>query len=137
MLTFRVPPPRLLRSGDDADTLVGAYHRALWKNWRRRDRVLALALTGVAAATGRLCWNGRWNALSRSDIALAHAGADGPPGLDDYIGMAERKGIHRLLNPGAFPLASNPLKNKHLFAKRCRQAEIGRASCRERVCQYV
>src|SRR3546814_378434 len=38
--------------------------------------------------------------------------------------MAERKGIHRLLNPGAFPLAANPLKNKHLFAKRCRQAGL-------------
>src|SRR3546814_12727320 len=38
--------------------------------------------------------------------------------------MAGRKGIHRLLNPGAFPLAANPLKNKHLFAKRCRQAGL-------------
>src|SRR3546814_11403093 len=100
MLTFRVPPPRILRSGDDADTLVGAYHRALWKNWRRRDRVLALALTGVAAATGRLCWTGRWYALSRSHLALPPSGANGPPGLDESIHIADRKCIHPLLKPG-------------------------------------
>ena len=32
------------------------------------------------------------------------------------LSMRDRKGLHRLLNPAAFPFGGNPLKNKQLFA---------------------
>jgi len=120
MFTLRVPPPHILRDQAGEDGLMAAYHRALWTHWHVADRALALLLTGFAAAARPSRWQGRWNALSKADLGLVgHEGA-----LDDYLGMADRKGLHRLLNPAAFPLRANVLKNKHLFAGRCREAGL-------------
>lgn len=40
------------------------------------------------------------------------------------LSMRDRKGLHRLLNPAAFPAAANPLKNKQLFARIARKAGL-------------
>ncbi|QZN98586.1 hypothetical protein [Chenggangzhangella methanolivorans] len=126
MLTLRVIPPRLLfakpRGSADAD-LAALYFEALRRHWSASDRALALALSAAAAlanlpALGR---NGAWaNGWNAAEEALLE------PGLDRraHLSMAARKGVHRLINPGAFPLAQNPLKNKRLFAARCRQAGL-------------
>ncbi len=119
MFTLRVPPPRLLRDRA-GDTLMAVYHRALWGHWGPADRAIGLLLTACTGAARPSRWNGRWNALSQADLRLA----GGATMLDDYVGMADRKGVHRLLNPAAFPLRTNLLKNKHLFAATCAAAGL-------------
>lgn len=124
MLTLRVIPPRLLRAAraDRAPRdLTAFYFDALWRHWRPIDRLAALGLAGAAAVRAAFApgepsrhgWDVREHVLFRS--------------LDDFdahLGMAVRKGLHRLVNPGAYPLTLNPLKNKRLFASVCREAGL-------------
>ncbi|GBD49025.1 sugar-transfer associated ATP-grasp domain-containing protein [Methylopila sp. Yamaguchi] len=126
MLTLRTAPPRLFgwtsaRSRPPTD-LVGLYFDALWRHWSPQDRAVALALSGAAAlglAVRAPCagWRHGWDAAEQALIART---AD----PDAHLAMAVRKGVHRLLNPGAYPLVANPLKNKRLFAGRCREAAL-------------
>lgn len=124
MLTLRVIPPRLLCAGSPAPAprdIAALYFEALWRHWRPADRLAALALGATAAARGavarrpsrRYGWDVREHTL--------FAGLDD---FDAHLGMAARKGLHRIVNPGAYPLALNPLKNKRLFAARCRAAGL-------------
>jgi hypothetical protein len=72
---------------------------------------VAALLSGMSAlrCVGRPGWRHGWSA---KEHALLSGTRDG----DACFGMAARKGLHRLLNPGAFPLHANALKNKRLFA---------------------
>lgn len=124
MLTLRVIPPRLLVPRAPApNDLAGLYFEALRRHWSPADRALGLALGGAAALanlpalrSGR-AWTNGWDAAEEALLA---------PGLDRraHLSMAARKGAHRLINPGAFPLSRNPLKNKRLFMARCRAARL-------------
>ncbi|PTQ08250.1 hypothetical protein CLG96_16290 [Sphingomonas oleivorans] len=128
MLTLRVIPPRLMPPGNEgrhqANDIAALYFGRLWLHWRWRDRLIALLLaTGGMArglrgmATANPGWRNGWNMAEQALLAPAGDGAA-------HLGMAARKGVHRLLNPGAFPFAANPLKNKRLFALRCRQSTL-------------
>jgi len=97
LLTLRALPLR----GDSANTLLRAYHDGLARHWTPTQRLVGHML----AALGR----GGWSSAERRYLVDAVR--------TQGISMKDRKGLHRLLNPGAFPLASNPLKNKQLFAK--------------------
>lgn len=126
MLTLRAIPPRLMgpvRPRPPRD-LAALYFDRLWSHWGVIDRAAALglaagaALLNVGAAFSR---SGAWrNGWDLGEQALLIGATD----LEGHLSMAARKGVHRLLNPGAFPLAENPLKNKRLFAVRCRAAGL-------------
>lgn len=95
MLTLRALPGR-----SDND-LLAAYHDGLKRHWPIAERAFGRALA--------LAGQGGW---TRGEVALL------PDAVRrDGLSMKDRKGLHRLLNPGAFPLAANPLKNKQLFAR--------------------
>lgn len=95
MFTLRALPGR-----SDND-LLAAYHDGLKQHWGIGERAIGQLL----AATGQGGW-------SRAEARLLPEAV-----RRDGLSMRDRKGLHRLLNPGAFPLASNPLKNKQLFAR--------------------
>ncbi|HAF41439.1 MAG TPA: hypothetical protein DCG90_06710 [Sphingobium sp.] len=106
MFTIRAVPRR------DENSLLAAYHGGLRRHWLPGARALAHLL----ARTGR----GGWSSAERLLLpdAVRRAG----------LSMRDRKGLHRLLNPAAFPVAANPLKNKQLFAQRAEQAGLPVAS---------
>lgn len=124
MLTLRVIPPRLAFSrGSGPNDLASIYFDALWRAWTPADKAIALALAAAAALAnlpalrfGDAFANG-WDGAEEALLAS---------GLDRraHLSMAARKGVHRLINPGAFPLSKNPLKNKRLFMARCRRAGL-------------
>ena len=95
-----MPTLRALPGRGDND-LLAAYRDGLTRHWPFRRHALARLL----AATGQ----GGWTPTERHLLsdAVRQRG----------LSMRDRKGLHRLLNPGAFPFASNPLKNKQLFAE--------------------
>ncbi|WP_298398670.1 sugar-transfer associated ATP-grasp domain-containing protein [Sphingobium sp.] len=98
MLTLRALPV----SRDEGNSLIAAYHDGLAHHWSPARRLAG----HVLALAGR----GGWSAAER--LYLGH-------GIRLHgLSMKDRKGLHRLLNPAAFPLHSNPLKNKQLFAER-------------------
>ncbi|EQB31843.1 sugar-transfer associated ATP-grasp domain-containing protein, partial [Sphingobium ummariense] len=97
MLTLRALPGR----ADPGNSLLAAYHEGLARHWPLRRRMLARAL----AVAGKGGWS-RAESLLLDDAVRAQG-----------LSMRDRKGLHRLLNPGAFPFQTNPLKNKQLFAR--------------------
>ncbi|HUD93080.1 sugar-transfer associated ATP-grasp domain-containing protein [Sphingobium sp.] len=108
MLTIRAVPRR------DDNSLLAAYHAGLRRHWPCGARALAQLL----ARTGQ----GGWSSSERQLLpdAVRQAG----------LSMRDRKGMHRLLNQGAFPFAANPLKNKQLFAEVAQAAGLPvAASC--------
>ncbi|QGP79224.1 sugar-transfer associated ATP-grasp domain-containing protein [Sphingobium sp. CAP-1] len=96
MFTIRALPVRR----DGGNSLLAAYRDGLTRHWPPARRLASHAL----ALAGR----GGWSAAERLYLGDA-VRAQG-------LSMADRKGLHRLLNPGAFPLSINILKNKQLFA---------------------
>lgn len=86
---------------DGGNSLIAAYHDGLARHWPPARRLAAHGLS--------LIGRGGWSAGERLYLGDA-VRAQG-------LSMKDRKGLHRLLNPGAFPLSSNILKNKQLFAK--------------------
>lgn len=126
MPTLRIIPPRLLAQGGGPpapDDLAAFYFGQLWRHWSARDRMVAAILgCGDAAANagafaaGAGAWRHGWDARAQAMVGNASPAA--------FLDMRARKGINRLLNPVAFPLAANPLKNKHLFARRCDDAGL-------------
>lgn len=97
MLTVRALPLRD-RGGN---ALLRAYHAGLIRRWTPAQRLAGHLL----AALGR----GGWTPAERLYL--------GDAVREQGLSMRDRKGLHRLLNPAAFPLAANPLKNKQLFAQ--------------------
>ncbi|WP_020180835.1 sugar-transfer associated ATP-grasp domain-containing protein [Methylopila sp. M107] len=128
MLTLRVIPPRLLRPSAEPEPrdLTAQYFDLLWRHWSTADRAMAMALAcGEAARTAfrrREAWRHGWNAGEENLFERA-------PDRAAHLGMAARKGMHRLINPGAYPLEANPLKNKRLFAERCAVAGLRVPAC--------
>lgn len=97
MFTLRALPVRR----DGGNSLISAYHHGLARHWSATQRLVAHGLSGIGL--------GGWSPAERLylDEAVRTQG----------LSMKDRKGVHRLLNPGAFPLSSNALKNKQLFAR--------------------
>ncbi|GLK81344.1 sugar-transfer associated ATP-grasp domain-containing protein [Methylopila turkensis] len=123
MLTLRALPPRRLfaRGRPSATDLSALYFDSLWRHWSPGHRAIGLGLS--AAATARLLGAPRsdwWRGWDAAEQALLAGARD----ADAHLAMAARKGLHRLINPGAYPLSANPLKNKRLFAERCRAAGL-------------
>lgn len=102
MFTLRALPPV------DGNALLAAYHDGLRHHWSAGRRLVAR----LVAASGR----GGWCPSERRllcETVRAHG-----------LSMRDRKGLHRLLNPGAFPIEVNPLKNKQLFARHAAAAGL-------------
>ena len=113
MLTIRAVPPR------DENSLLAAYHGGLRAHWAAPERALSQGLVRM----GR----GGWSAAERKLLpdAVRRSG----------LSMRDRKGLHRLLNPAAFPFIANSLKNKQLFATVAAQADLPIAPCCDPVAQ--
>lgn len=126
MLTLRAIPPRLMgasRTRPPQD-IAALYFETLWRHWEPLDRATAIGLAAGAAllnARAAFSRSGAWrNGWDLGEQALLTGELD----PDSHLSMAARKGVHRLLNPGAYPLSENPMKNKRLFAVRCRAAGL-------------
>lgn len=126
MLTLRAIPPRLIgasRTRPPQD-IAALYFENLWRHWGPLDRATAIGLAAGAAlvnAGAALSRSGAWaNGWDIGEQALL----TGELASDSHLSMTARKGVHRLLNPGAYPLSENPMKNKRLFAVRCRAAGL-------------
>jgi hypothetical protein len=126
MLTLRVVPPRLLatRRPRAPNDLAGLYFDTLRRHWSVGDSCVAAALAAGAAlvnlrtaTTKPHAWLNGWG-VEEDALRL---GSNDPVA---HVSMATRKGLHRLLNPAAYPSADNPLKNKRLFALRCVEAGL-------------
>jgi hypothetical protein len=126
VLTLRVIPPRLLatRRPRAPNDLAGLYFDTLRRHWSVGDSCVAAALAAGAAlvnlrtaTTRSQAWLNGWG-VEEDALRL---GANDPVA---HVSMATRKGLHRLLNPGAYPSADNPLKNKRMFALRCSEAGL-------------
>jgi hypothetical protein len=102
LLTIRAVPAR------DENSLLAAYHGGLRRHWAPGARGLARLL----AKAGGGGWSSSERLLLPEDVRRAG------------LSMRDRKGVHRLLNPAAFPFTANPLKNKQLFACVARQADL-------------
>jgi hypothetical protein len=102
-----LPTLRALPGRGDND-LLAAYRAGLTRHWPMRRHLLARLLAGAG--------QGGWTPAERHLLsdAVRQRG----------LSMRDRKGLHRLLNPGAFPFATNPLKNKQLFAEVARAAGL-------------
>lgn len=105
MVTLRAVPRGF---GQDGNALLGLYHGQLARHWPSGR----LALAHLLSAAGFGGWS--HGELCLLDDAVRRQG----------ISMRDRKGVHRLLNPAAFPFAPNPLKNKRLFALEARTAGL-------------
>lgn len=103
MFTLRALPPAggPLVAGN---ALIDTYHGGLRQHWPR----LQLSLAALLCAMGRGGWSDSERRLLSDAVRR------------EGLSMADRKGLHRLLNPGAFPAASCALRNKLLFARHVR-----------------
>ncbi|WP_375404184.1 sugar-transfer associated ATP-grasp domain-containing protein [uncultured Sphingomonas sp.] len=99
MLTLRALPPA---DTDPANALIQLYRGMLRARWGWPER-------GFAALLARCGFGVGWSNAELSFLT--------PAVRDAGLSMAERKGLHRVLNSAAFPLRDNPLKNKLLFAR--------------------
>jgi hypothetical protein len=86
--------------------LLTAYHEALRRHWSLPKRAIGAWLARAGIGTG-------W---SEAELGLLSE-ADRAAGLSS----AARAGIQRLLNPAGYPLSSNMLRNKALFARHAAQ----------------
>lgn len=98
MPIFRALPP--VEAADNR--LLTLYRTGLESHWSLGDRLLSRAFAIVGLGTG-------WSRLERKLLSL-EIRASG-------LSMAERRGVHRLLNPAGYPLVANMLRNKALFAR--------------------
>lgn len=116
MLTLRGLPPA---AHDHPDPLLDAYYRPLLAAWGGRDR-----------ATARLIdryWVGLGADHSASRFGIPAGEWPICRGLvraEGFVSMAARKGLHRMINPGAFPLGANRFKDKGFFAKAAAEANL-------------
>lgn len=97
MLTLRALP----WGGGGGNALLLAYHDGLAQHWTPAQRVAGHMLCVLGL--------GGWTQAERLYLSDAVR--------DCGLSMRDRKGLHRLLNPAAFPLVNNALKNKQLFAR--------------------
>lgn len=98
MPIFRALPP-----GPAADNrLLALYRAGLKRHWSKSERLLARGFALARLGTG-------WSRLERK-LLSSEVRASG-------LSMAERRGVHRLLNPAGYPLARNLLRNKALFGR--------------------
>ena len=106
---FTTRPLPSAAPGDDP--LLGYYHAELLERWTPGQRRLAAALDRLATRGTR---DPRCRALGIPEAeARTIAGHIDPT---HYLSQVVRRGIHRLLNPAAIPLAASILKDKRSFA---------------------
>lgn len=97
MPVFRALPPGAAGN----NRLLAFYRDGLRRHWRWPDRLLGAGLALVRLGTG-------WSSVERRLLPAAVRSAG--------LSMAERRGVHRLLNPAGSPMSANMLRNKALFA---------------------
>ena len=97
MPIFRALPP--VEAADNR--LLALYRAGLKRHWSAGERLLARGFALARLGTG-------WSCLERK-LLSREVRASG-------LSMSERRGVHRLLNPAGYPLATNMLRNKALFA---------------------
>lgn len=95
----------LPRKEHPENRLLALYHEGLRRHWGRGNIALATALGLVGLGTG-------WSRAERRFLS-DEIRASG-------MSMADRRGVHRLINPAGYPLAGNVLRNKRLFADHVR-----------------
>lgn len=96
------------RQAEPDNALLTIYERGLREHWPAYSRALSRLL--------HLAGLGGWSDSERKMLA--------PEIRRRGLSMADRRGIHRLLNPAAVPLRRGLLKNKRRFAERCEAAGI-------------
>lgn len=116
MLTLRGLPPAAL---DHPDPLLAAYFGPLIAGWDGRERAVARMIDR--------CWVGvgadeaaRRYGIPTGEWPMCRGQVD----AGGYVSMAARKGMHRVINPGAFPLKANHFKDKSLFARAASRARL-------------
>lgn len=109
MLTLRGLPPA---APDHPDPLLSAYYAPLLESWDVRERTMARMIDRYWVGVGAHASARRFG-IPTDEWPMCCGQVD-PCG---YVSMAARKGMHRIINPGAFPLKSNHFKDKSLFAR--------------------
>lgn len=89
-------------SGAVSNRLLALYYDRLNGHWALGRRIVARSLGIAGLGTG---WSRLERRLLPDDVRAAG------------LSMADRRGVHRLLNPAGLPLSSNLLRNKALFAR--------------------
>ena len=116
MLTLRHLPALADNHPND---VLRYYYRGLLQHWSAVDqavgRILCLRETGFGGPIER-----RSLGIAQNEWSLAVGRVD----PEQMLTMRARKGLHRLVNPSAFPLSNSVLKNKHRFDARARQAGL-------------
>lgn len=116
MLTLRGLPPAAF---DHPDPLLAAYYHPLLAAWGARDRAAARIIDRYWVGVGAEAAARRYGIPTQEwPIARGLVPAEG------FVSMAARKGLHRMINPGAFPLRTNHFKNKALFATVAKAAAL-------------
>ena len=116
MLTLRHLP---LRARDHPNDVLRLYYRGMLDHWSGADcllgRALCLRETGLGGPSER-----RALGIARDEWLLAVGRVD----PKQMLTMRARKGLHRLINPAAFPLKDSVLKDKHRFDAAARRAGL-------------
>ena len=116
MLTLRGLPPA---ASDHPDPLLAAYYHPLLAAWGTRERTAARLIDRYWVGVGAEPPAKRFGVPTDEwPICRGLVPAEG------FVSMAARKGLHRMINPGAFPLSANRFKDKGLFAKAAAEANL-------------
>ena len=116
MFTFRGLPPA---AADHPDPLLAAYYRPLLSAWGAKDRTAARLIDRYWVGVGAEAPARRFG-IPTEEWPICRGLV--PP--EGYVSMAARKGLHRTINPAAFPLNANHFKDKSLFARAARAAGL-------------
>jgi hypothetical protein len=103
MLTLRKLPGAAWRH---PDPLLRFYFDQLGDHWPAHRWIAGRAMAWGAGETG-------WLGISPAERRLIRGRVE----PEHYVSMSVRRGIHRLLNPGALPIRANILKDKAAFAR--------------------
>lgn len=93
--------------------LLALYHEGLRRHWGWPDRAVGAGLAAIGIGMG-------WSAAERRLLPAATRTSG--------LSMADRRGVHRLLNPAGYPLARNLLRNKALFARHVARHRLAAAA---------
>lgn len=88
-----------------SNRLLVAYHEGLRQHWGMGERMVGKMLRLLELGTG---------------FSPAEKGFLSAEVRRSGLSMAERRGVHRMLNSAGYPLSTNVLRNKALFAKHVR-----------------
>lgn len=116
MLTLRGLPPAAF---EHPDSLLAAYYTPLLAAWGHRDRAAARMIDRYWVGVGAEAEAKRFGIPTAEwPIARGLVPANG------FVSMLARKGLHRMINPAAFPLGANHFKDKGMFARAAEAAGL-------------